>query len=147
MLKTSIVRANYLSQRYLKAASSNPSQCSFWRSQTTTTISHELDSEPASIKASFRKKLETQRQRALIGGGEKRIEKQHARGSLTARERLDCLFDHESFCEVDQMKVHRCQEFGMDSEENKIPGDGVVTGHVRVSCVCVCVCVYIYIFI
>lgn len=64
-----------------------------------------------------------------MGGGEKKIAKQHARGSLTARERLDLLFDAGSFAEVDQMKVHRCQEFGMDKEENKIPGDGVVTGH------------------
>ncbi len=65
-----------------------------------------------------------------MGGGEARIQKQHAKGSLTARERLDLLFDDGSFREVDQMKVHRCQEFGMDKEENKIPGDGVVTGHV-----------------
>jgi len=70
------------------------------------------------------------RKRALLGGGEEKIAKQHARGSLTARERLDLLFDNGSFAEVDQMKVHRCQEFGMDKEENKIPGDGVVTGHV-----------------
>jgi Acetyl-CoA carboxylase, carboxyltransferase component (subunits alpha and beta) len=78
-----------------------------------------LESEPASVKASFRRTLEEQRNRALLGGGEARIQKQHAKGSLTARERLHLLFDHGSFCEVDQMKVHRCQEFGMDREENK----------------------------
>ena len=89
-----------------------------------------LDSEPASVKASFRRNLEDKRNRAILGGGETKIEKQHAKGSLTARERLYLLFDHGSFCEMDQMKVHRCQEFGMDREENKIPGDGVVTGHV-----------------
>ena len=93
-------------------------------------ISQELESEPSSVKAAFRQNLEELRQRALLGGGEKKIAKQHARGSLTARERLDLLFDAGSFAEVDQMKVHRCQEFGMDKEENKIPGDGVVTGHV-----------------
>jgi len=93
-------------------------------------ISQELESEPSSVKAAFRQNLEELRKRALLGGGEEKIAKQHARGSLTARERLDLLFDNGSFAEVDQMKVHRCQEFGMDKEENKIPGDGVVTGHV-----------------
>jgi propionyl-CoA carboxylase beta chain len=94
-----------------------------------TTVSEDLDSEPPSVKANFRKTLEKERSRALSGGGEDRIAKQHAKGSLTARERLGLLFDDGSFREMDQMKVHRCQEFGMDSEENKIPGDGVVTGH------------------
>lgn len=95
-----------------------------------TFISPELESEPSSVKLAFRDNLHELRERALKGGGEERIAKQHARGSLTARERLDLLFDTGSFAEMDQMKVHRCQEFGMEREENKIPGDGVVTGHV-----------------
>ena len=70
-----------------------------------------------------------ERLRSQQGGGQDRIDKQHARGSLTARERLDLLFDTETFCEMDALKVHRCQEFGMNEPENLIPGDGVVTGH------------------
>ncbi len=98
-------------------------------SRAVSSVSPEIDSDPSSVKASFRKHLEKQRERALAGGGEKRIQKQHARGSLTARERLNLFFDAGSFCEMDQLKVHRTAEFGMDSEENRIPGDGVVTGH------------------
>ena len=64
---------------------------------------------------------------ALAGGGAKRIEKHHAKGKLTARERIDAFLDPGSFEEFDQLKTHRCRDFGMDS--NRIPGDGVITGH------------------
>ena len=70
--------------------------------------------------------LEERRQVARQGGGEKRIEAQHARGKLTARERIDLLLDPGSFEEIDMFVEHDCHEFGM--EERKIPGDGVVTG-------------------
>ena len=70
--------------------------------------------------------LEERRQVARQGGGEKRIEVQHARGKLTARERIDLLLDPGSFEEIDMFVEHDCHEFGM--EERKIPGDGVVTG-------------------
>ena len=70
--------------------------------------------------------LEERRQVARQGGGEKRIEAQHARGKLTARERIDLLLDPGSFEEIDMFVEHDCHEFGM--EESKIPGDGVVTG-------------------
>ena len=70
--------------------------------------------------------LEERRQVARQGGGEKRIEAQHARGKLTARERIDLLLDPDSFEEIDMFVEHDCHEFGM--EERKIPGDGVVTG-------------------
>ena len=70
--------------------------------------------------------LEKRRQVARQGGGEKRIEAQHARGKLTARERIDLLLDPGSFEEIDMFVEHDCHEFGM--EERKIPGDGVVTG-------------------
>ena len=92
-----------------------------------------VENDPSSIKAAFRHRLESQRQRALNGGGSNRIDKQHKKGSLTARERLDLLFDTDTFTEMDQLKVHRCQEFGMNTEENKIPGDGVVTGYGKVN--------------
>ena len=72
------------------------------------------------------RKLEKRRQVARQGGGEKRIEAQHARGKLTARERIDLLLDPGSFEEIDMFVEHDCHEFGM--EERKIPGDGVVTG-------------------
>ncbi len=71
--------------------------------------------------------LGNRNQSAMQGGGAERIAKQHASGRLTARERIDRLLDPESFSEVDRFKVHRCANFGMT--ENKIPGDGVVTGH------------------
>src|SRR5438876_3161134 len=71
-------------------------------------------------------KLEERRANARLGGGKKRIEAQHARGKLTARERIDLLMDPGSFEEFDMFVEHRCHDFGM--EKTTIPGDGVVTG-------------------
>lgn len=135
MLRATFQRAQRISHRPFIWGTSTIVQPSRFKStsskvtQTRFTASEELDSEPSVIKAAFRENLDKERQRAILGGGEDRIAKQHAKGSLTARERLSLLFDDGSFREMDQLKVHRCQEFGMDSEENKIPGDGVVTGH------------------
>jgi propionyl-CoA carboxylase beta subunit len=70
--------------------------------------------------------LEMRRAKARMGGGEKRIEAQHKRGKLTARERLQLLLDDGSFEEFDMYVEHRCIDFGM--EKTKVPGDGVVTG-------------------
>ncbi|MES2905928.1 MAG: carboxyl transferase domain-containing protein, partial [Pseudomonadota bacterium] len=70
--------------------------------------------------------LEERRARARIGGGEKRINAQHERGKLTARERIALLLDEGSFEEFDMFVEHRCNDFGMD--KTRIPGDGVVTG-------------------
>jgi propionyl-CoA carboxylase beta chain len=70
--------------------------------------------------------LSERRATARLGGGQKRIDAQHAKGKLTARERIDLLLDHGSFEEFDMFVEHRSTEFGM--EKNKIPGDGVVTG-------------------
>ena len=67
------------------------------------------------------------REEARLGGGQDRIDKQHAKGSLTARERIDLLLDPGSFEEFDMFKTHRCRDFGMDSQV--FPGDGVVTGY------------------
>ena len=83
----------------------------------------------SSSSGSFRQHLSHQRNRALLGGGLDRIQKQHDRGSLTARERIQLLFDPKTFCEVDQLKAHRCIDFHMSDSKNSIPGDGVVTGH------------------
>ena len=70
--------------------------------------------------------LDQRRAAAKLGGGEKRIEAQHAKGRLTARERLDILLDENSFEELDMFVEHNCAEFGMD--EQHFAGDGVVTG-------------------
>ena len=67
------------------------------------------------------------RAEARLGGGQDRIDKQHAQGRLTARERIDLLLDADSFEEFDMFKTHRCHDFGM--EKTVYPGDGVVTGH------------------
>ena len=72
------------------------------------------------------RQLYEKRARAALGGGEKRIAAQHAKGKLTARERLEILLDEGSFEEWDMFVEHRCTDFGMEKES--VPGDGVVTG-------------------
>ena len=71
--------------------------------------------------------LDERREGARMGGGQRRIDAQHARGKLTARERIEILLDHNSFEEFDMFVQHRCTDFGMD-KEGKVPSDGVVTG-------------------
>lgn len=71
-------------------------------------------------------KLEAKRRAARLGGGQVRIDSQHKKGRLTARERLDVLLDEGSFEELDAYVEHNCVDFGMETQ--KIPGDGVVTG-------------------
>ena len=78
-----------------------------------------------SLKDMF-ERLEKLNAQAELGGGEKRIAKQHESGKLTARERINLLLDEGSFIEMDKFVTHRCTDFGM--EKQKIPGDGVVTG-------------------
>lgn len=73
------------------------------------------------------RQLQELRDKAKLGGGQKRIDGQHDKGKLTARERLDLLLDDGSFEEFDIFVTHRATDFGMADE--KIPGDGVVTGH------------------
>jgi propionyl-CoA carboxylase beta chain len=75
--------------------------------------------------------LEARRDQARLGGGEKRIAAQHAKGKLTARERIDLLLDEGSFEEFDMFVEHRVTEFGMGDQ--RIPGDGVVTGWGRIN--------------
>jgi propionyl-CoA carboxylase beta chain len=70
--------------------------------------------------------LEAKQAAARLGGGQARIDAQHAKGKLTARERLDILLDPDSFEELDMYVEHNCIDFGMEAV--KIPGDGVVTG-------------------
>src|SRR2546423_281038 len=73
------------------------------------------------------RRLDEKREAARAGGGARRVKAQHERGKLTARERLDVLLDPGSFEEWDMFVEHRSQDFGM--AEQKIPGDGVVTGY------------------
>ena len=71
--------------------------------------------------------LEDKRAKARLGGGQKRIDAQHAKGKLTARERIELLLDDDTFEEWDMFVEHRCADFGM--AEQRVPGDGVVTGY------------------
>ena len=71
--------------------------------------------------------LEDKRAQARLGGGQRRIDSQHAKGKLTARERIEVFLDVGSFEEWDMFVEHDCNEFEM--AEQKVPGDGVITGH------------------
>jgi propionyl-CoA carboxylase beta chain len=77
-----------------------------------------------------RQRLIELEKRAELGGGQGRIDKQHAAGKCTARERLQLLLDPGTFVELDKLKTHRCTDFGM--VDKKIPGDGVVTGYGKI---------------
>lgn len=81
-------------------------------------------------------RLETKRTAARTGGGERRIEKQHAKGKLTARERLEFLFDEDTFQEINAFRETRITDFGLG--ERVVPGDGVVTGIGKINGRCVC---------
>jgi propionyl-CoA carboxylase beta chain len=69
--------------------------------------------------------------RAALGGGEERLQRQRDAGKLTARERVQLLFDRDTFEEIDAFVTHRCRDFGM--EDQIVPGDGVVAGHGRIA--------------
>lgn len=71
--------------------------------------------------------LRNRREKIMLGGGQKRVEKQHASGKLTARERMNLLFDEGTFVELDAYVTHRCVNFGM--KDTEAPGEGVVTGY------------------
>ena len=68
--------------------------------------------------------------KASQGGGVERVEKQHANGHMTARERIDMLLDKGTFNEIDKFVIHHCTDFGM--EKNHIPGDGIVCGYGKI---------------
>eukprot|EP01084_Bolivina_argentea_P260876 440684_1 len=89
--------------------------------QTLSSSSHQRE-----LPSAFSQRLQEARKAAIEGGGQKRVDSQHAKGKLTARERLKLLLDPGSFMECDMLKTHRCVDFGMDKDIH--PGDGVVTG-------------------
>lgn len=88
----------------------------------TSTVAHALK---------VASKIENTREKALLGGGQKRIDTQHARGKLTARERIELLMDRGTFREYDMFAEHTCVEFGMDKQ--KFPCDSVVTGRGQIN--------------
>uniref|UniRef100_A0A8C3WAG8 Propionyl-CoA carboxylase beta chain, mitochondrial n=1 Tax=Catagonus wagneri TaxID=51154 RepID=A0A8C3WAG8_9CETA len=88
-----------------------------------------LCTQPVSVN----ERIENKRQTALLGGGQRRIDAQHKRGKLTARERIKLLLDPGSFVESDMFVEHRCADFGMAADKNKFPGDSVVTGRGRIN--------------
>lgn len=71
--------------------------------------------------------MKAKQEKIMLGGGQARIDKQHEKGKLTARERIDLFFDEGTFVELDQFVAHRCVNFGMDKKT--LPGEGVVTGY------------------
>mmetsp|Transcript_17096 Transcript_17096/g.27666 ORF Transcript_17096/g.27666 Transcript_17096/m.27666 type:complete len:156 (+) Transcript_17096:165-632(+) len=77
------------------------------------TNSHLVSNDPSTIKRHFRDRLASTKRTSLLRGGPACIAKQHTRGSLTARERIDLLFNDTSFRELDTLVMHRCQDFGM----------------------------------
>ena len=86
-----------------------------------------VDPDEAQLRQAQRKELSRRNAEAELGGGQRRIDRQHAAGKQTARERVEALLDPGSFVELDRLKTHRCTDF--DMADQKIPGDGVVTGY------------------
>ena len=78
--------------------------------------------------SSVKQRIDMKKAQALLGGGQARIDAQHKRGKLTARERIDVLLDGGSFVETDMYVEQRCADFGMDHPSKKFTGDSVVTG-------------------
>src|ERR1700682_6750804 len=96
------------------------------------TTSERSPQEPPDLKGTLEKvdELRHLKAQAMLGGGVKRIEAQHAKGKLTARERLDLLLDPGTFVEIGQFVTHRSSSFGLENE--RYYGDGVVTGYGRI---------------
>lgn len=95
-----------------------------------TSLQTDTESSSAKNKRAFIQSLDSLRDKSLQGGGEERVAKQHARGKLTARERIELLVDKDSFREFDAFVEHRCTDFG--KEKHKAIGDGVVTGQATI---------------
>eukprot|EP00939_MAST-03C_sp_MAST-3C-sp1_P000513 g513.t1 len=96
----------------------------------TTNYTAAATTTPAfEVRKEFEERLTKLQEKSKEGGGEKRLNAQHAKGKLSARERIDLFLDEGTFREFDALKTHRCRDFGMDDERHSYPGDGVVTGH------------------
>jgi hypothetical protein len=96
------------------------------RAGSSTVLARKCFSTELGAPVPFAQRLGPLREEALLGGGQARIDAQHNKGKLTARERLDVLLDEGSFREYDQFKQHRCTDFGMEKQQH--PGDGNTQG-------------------
>ncbi|KAF8382028.1 pccb-1 [Pristionchus pacificus] len=108
--------------RYVRSALFSLPRSMQMATRATSSIQHTLN---------VANKIEKTREKALLGGGQKRIDAQHKRGKLTARERIELLVDPGSFKEYDMFAEHTCTDFGMQKE--KYPGDSVVTGRAQIA--------------
>ncbi|EGG18974.1 propionyl-CoA carboxylase [Cavenderia fasciculata] len=127
LLKTNNIIKNVASLKYTPTTTTSTNVVrnlsrSFSTASTTTTV-QPIDHSSQMDRILGRIQEETNR--AFEGGGEKRNNAQHSKGKLLARERIDLLLDADSFREYDMLVTHRCQDFAVE----KIPGDGVITGH------------------
>merc|ERR1711976_817454 len=85
------------------------------------------------LQSNVAARIADKRAQALIGGGQRRIDAQHKKGKLTARERIAVLLDPNSFVETDMYVEQRCTDFGMDAESQKFTGDSVITGRGKIN--------------
>ncbi len=108
-----------------------PSNVSYSNHMTETTNSQNDSSAGNGWKPELIAELERRRKLARSGGGQARIDKQHASGKLTARERIAILFDPGTFIELNDLMISRVTDFGMDKKA--VPGDGVVTGYGKIN--------------
>jgi acetyl-CoA carboxylase carboxyltransferase component len=112
-----ILKKNELIQKNLTVANFFLNKPRFYTDGLSASVLNSLN-----VKETLKKK----REEALLGGGQKRIDQQHKKGKLTARERVHLLLDEDSFVEYGAFMEHRCTDFGMEKE--KYLGDSVVTG-------------------
>lgn len=107
----------------------NPLNSIKFSSAARSELDWSSEGSTVATKAKFARKLQVSRDKALLGGGQARIDAQHKKGKLTARERVDLLVDADSFREYDMLKTHRCDDFDMGPSKEEHPGDGVITGY------------------
>ncbi len=127
VIRQHLIRAASAAYRPSAVASISSSSVRLLSTAAGKAIDAATATSPIVLKAAFRARLDEINKAAELGGGQQRIDSQHKRGKLTARERVTLLVDPGSFHEYDKLKTHRCKEFGIDEETYY--GDGVVTGH------------------
>ena len=119
-------------QRSIRVAFNGRMQNTARHLSSTKSFDWQTDNSNVAIRLKFKNRLKEARESALVGGGAARIATQHKKGKLTARERVELLLDEGSFRELDMLKTHRCDDFGMKETQNDHPGDGVITGHGKI---------------
>ena len=121
---------SYSGAMFYIGASARSSRAFSFRSSRFASSSSVAAPTPAELFARFRVRLDAARAAVIAGGGPARVKTQHAKGKLTARERVDLLADPGTFRELDALVAHRGNDFGMADES--LPGDGVVTGSLMI---------------